>query len=366
LKQISVILFILISITSISQSHQADSLIFKGVEAHEKMQYIIALTYFDSALNMNGKNNLALIEKAITLDALGELDESKDLCEKAIEIEPNIEEEYITYGNVLDKIGKTRQSIEVYDQGLEIFPSSVGLLYNKGIALIRKKKLIEAETYFQKVLMVDINHYNSYRAIAAINYDKNMALSLLCYMKLNIEYPNSEFAEENYSRVQEIHHRWVVQENNETTIYIPKKIIKSSYKRITYGITYENNFEFILLAIAEGGALEYNPSYDLLNIAELTEIRLRLICSFLTKDRDNEYGFYWELLGNYFISLAKSDNTEAASYLFCLWSIDTEVNEWVMNNKEKIQRFNDWISISNSDFSTFMKDKNGGSIPPRD
>lgn len=346
-----------------SQSPKFDELIHKGQIAHDKMDYELALTYYDSVLQIDSNYNIAIIEKAFTLNELYRYEESIDYCEKALSVEPNIEMEYITYGNTLDLIEKHKEAISIYNLGLERFPNNIGLLYNKGVALMSLKEYDKAESFFQSVLILDPLHYNSYRSIAMINNQKNMGVSLLCYIKMNIEYPNSEFAEENYLNALEICYRWTKIKKHNVKPEISKKFIKDWYDGYTN--TYENNFKSIIGTILLY-ITEYQNNFEPLHSIEDTYKILEIIHNTIKDDRNSQFGFYWELMGNYFNSLGDHEIIETASYVSCLWANEKRVTDWTANNYENIDKLNTWIILTNGNYHNYMINREMGSTPPKD
>lgn len=55
-----------------------------GIELHDKGEYKKALKKYDEALKLDKDNGLAMAEKALTLNAMGELEKSAALCQEII------------------------------------------------------------------------------------------------------------------------------------------------------------------------------------------------------------------------------------------------------------------------------------------
>src|SRR5690348_1014476 len=141
------LIFCFLCLNSFAQNKEpANALVKEGVAYHDKGDYDGAIDKYDKALVMDKDNLFALEEKAYTLMAQKKYEEAIELCKKAIEVHPGEEylsTAYITYGNALDGLKKTDQSIAVYDEGIKAFPDEYQLHYNKGITLSSVKKYDE-------------------------------------------------------------------------------------------------------------------------------------------------------------------------------------------------------------------------------
>lgn len=81
--------------------------------------------------------------------------ESLPFFAKAIELDPLLQEPYLTAGWALSNMGRDADAIRVYDQGLTAIGDDPGLWYNKGCALITMGKTVESIAAFDHVLSLD-------------------------------------------------------------------------------------------------------------------------------------------------------------------------------------------------------------------
>ena len=128
-----------------------------GNNLFDKGNYTDAITYYDSALQINSTDINALYNKALALDNLDRLDEAITYYDKVLAINPNDTDTLNNKGLVLNKLGKHVEAITYYDKVLAFNPTDADALYNKGISLDSLGKHDQAITYYKEVLAINPN-----------------------------------------------------------------------------------------------------------------------------------------------------------------------------------------------------------------
>jgi tetratricopeptide (TPR) repeat protein len=75
--------------------------------------------------------------------------------QRAIELDPTLDEPYLTAGLCLSNLGKHEDAIRLYDLGLSIQIDSQSLWYNKGWAFAEMGKVVEAIAAYDYVLSLN-------------------------------------------------------------------------------------------------------------------------------------------------------------------------------------------------------------------
>ena len=81
--------------------------------------------------------------------------------------EPGLKSVYVSYGNALDGIGKTDKSVDIYNEGIRIFPEYY-LYFNQGISQQELNKTEEALMSFQKSATLNPTHAGSHNALGHV------------------------------------------------------------------------------------------------------------------------------------------------------------------------------------------------------
>ncbi len=314
---------------------QAEAAVARGIPYHDKGDYEGAIKRYDSALKMDNDNLLALAEKAYSLLSSDKYDESIECCKKAIKKHPNeegLKMLYVTYGTDYDYEKKTDKSIEVYEEGLKLFPDFYLLQFNKGISLFSVKRYDESEVCYQRALMLNPNHAGSNNAIGRLNYieDRRVpAIFGLC--RLLVLEPQSERAKNDLDYLQKTMNTGV-EKNAKGDINIYVKPSDSTKK--------ENNFSTIEMMLSMTAAL----SLDTLKLSPTANFAYRFgtFCSTLKESKDKNYGFYWDYYAPYFIEMKDKNFVETFSHIIFASTDDKENDDWLKNNKQAITDFYDW------------------------
>ena len=168
------------------QKVAADNLVKEGVGLQDAGQVDSAMATYRQALVLDKNNLLALAEMAYSLLSKENYDESIDFSKRAIKThprDPGLKTVYVSYGNALDGLGKTDKSIDIYNEGIKIFPDYFYLYYNKGISQHALHKTDEALLSFQKSAILNPAHASSHNAIGHLLFNNNNIPALLAFCR---------------------------------------------------------------------------------------------------------------------------------------------------------------------------------------
>ncbi len=112
---------------------------------------------------------------------------------------------YVSYGTAYDGLKKPEKSIDVYDEGLRLFPDYFYLYFNKGITYWEIDKLNEALFCFQKSATLNPNHPGSQNGIGKICMTQNKKIpAIMAYCRLLVLEPESERSAIALENIQKI------------------------------------------------------------------------------------------------------------------------------------------------------------------
>lgn len=317
----------------------------KGVTLHDKGDYSGAISYYEKALEIDSINITALAEKAFSLLSLKDYSNSIETCKKAINNNPQakgLKFVYTTYGNALDASQKPNDAIEIYDQGIELFPDYYQLHFNKGITLSGLQKYDQALLSFQKSVSLNPRHASSHNAIGRLlTINKSNIPALMAFGRFLIIEPQGGRAKSNLPYVQKIMSANVEQTGkNDVTININPNMLSNTSSEEKA----ENDFGTVDLILSMSAASDYDKKNRKKTEVELFMKKFEVVCSSLDEIQKDNYGFYWEYYAPYYVEMYKNDLIETFSYLVYASSENKNAQDWLQNNSTKIDIFYNWSS----------------------
>ena len=162
---LSTLIFLIVLFSGTAQhAEKIEQLIQEGIALHDKGEYGEAIRKYNAALDLDKNDFAAAYEKSFSLTALGKLKEanaiSKELLQKFGD-HPNIKIVYIQYGSTLDDLGKSKDALEVYNEGIKKFPNEYLLHFNKGLTLQKMENYSEALLSYENSLKLKPLHASS-------------------------------------------------------------------------------------------------------------------------------------------------------------------------------------------------------------
>ncbi|MBN9294371.1 MAG: tetratricopeptide repeat protein [Flavobacteriia bacterium] len=327
------------------QRVEAEKYVAEGIAHHDKGDYEGAITRYDKALELDKDNFLALSEKAMTLTALGRFNEAIICCKKVIEKYPDDKElsaVYVTYGNAADGLKKPEKALEIYNEGIKIFPDKYQLHFNKGITLVGLQEYDEALLCFEKAIRLNPSHPGSHNAIGHIlNYKKKRIASILVYGRFLMAEPESSRAKINLDILTGLVKGNVTQKNNSKsiTIRLNPGLLGDTTED---GKNRENNFSVTELLLDMTSALDFDKKYKKETEIERFIRKFELICSSLAETKDKNSGFYWEYYAPYFIEMKEKNFISAFAHVAFISSGDKAITKWIKEHRQELYDFIQW------------------------
>lgn len=337
-------LFIFACIITLAQNpEEASRLVAEGVALHDKGDYAGAIEKYDAALKKDEDNINALYEKSYSLYALGKQKDCISICKTIIKKYPDnalLKAVYIEYGNALDDLRKTKDALEVYDEGLSKFPGEYLLHYNKGLTLQNLGKSEEALASYQQSLSLKPLHSSSNLSNGALLEKTNKIPALLAYCTfLSIE-PNSKRSKEVLELVKNIMGANVKKDGNNISIMLSPDMLDTKKNKKD-----EDNFRTQELIFTFSTALDNSKEADSIahTPAEKFDMKLQLLINSLKEGAKDGKGFYWKHYVPFFIALKENSKTAIFSRLVYLSSGDEENSKWLEEHEQEVSDFYDWL-----------------------
>jgi len=114
-----------------------------------------ALLLVNQNLKKHPKNLNALLDKADLLYELERYGEAFQVYDKALKIDPNLDETWFNIGCVLEDLERYEEAGKAYDRALKIDPEDIGSTINKAHSLSHTNQNMEALPLIKKALKMN-------------------------------------------------------------------------------------------------------------------------------------------------------------------------------------------------------------------
>lgn len=313
------------------------SLIREGVSLHDRGDFDGAIRKYEEVLAENPSDALALYE-------MGYAYSSKKDYKKALEIayrgaqykSEQLRSFYLLIGNNLDMLGDTAESIEVYRQGLKLFPGEPLLHFNLAIAYKNAGKLDEARRSAKAALVANPQHPSSHIVLASLfykgGYKTPALLAAARFLTLESDTARAGVA---LGMLRELLTGGARQGKDSNTIQV---FVEMNPKKD------EGDFSAMeaVLALTAGFALSEKEQKK--TEAERVVSQLDRFVSILAEQSEGkkEDSFTHRFYVPYFVELKQKGHTEAFAYNALRGSNLPGVREWLEANSGRVMQFLIW------------------------
>ncbi|HUC81698.1 MAG TPA: tetratricopeptide repeat protein [Flavisolibacter sp.] len=320
---------------------KVQDLVKDGIDLHDRGYYEEALLKYDSALLIEKNHFLATYEKTFTLMHLKRYKAAIDLCQQMLKEnkdQKSLGEVYVVYGNALDMLGKNKESIEVYDEGIKGFPNVSMLYFNKAVTLVGLNEYEKASIALKQAVVKNPFHPSSHLQIANLHQSGNRVLTLMADLTFLALEPNSDRSRKSLKRVKELLTAQAKKtgENSYSVDMDISQLLGNTKKK-------EDNFGSTEMIISLSSAVNVEEKNRNETIVERLHRNLKLVISTLKEGRKDGKGFGWEYYVPFFVAAEKEDQIETLSHLVLATDDDPANNKWLSDNKAKVESFYKWM-----------------------
>jgi tetratricopeptide (TPR) repeat protein len=337
MKYQTLILFVLLSYSTISAQSTPDQLVKEGVILHDEEKYDEAIEKFEAAVKIDPKNYTAYYELSNTYFAKQDLKKTKYYAEKASKAEGETGAlAYTMLGTVLDLDGKPKEAIKNYKKALKLQSGNYNIYLNMAVTYANMKEPVEAETAIIEAIKLKPEHPSSHYILGVLNVQqgrKTKAL-LALYHFLMLE-PKTNRSKLALKMVNEIVFNSAQQNENGNNI--------------TLTMT-DDNEEFVALdlVISMTNMVDKQVKDNLKLDKPITEatslIKLNhTIFEYFSKSTEKKQDIWWDYYGKFYDMMEQKGHTETFTYYILQNKKDKEVDKWLEENKGKINDFKNWI-----------------------
>lgn len=336
MRNFCIIALVLLSNCLLAQP-PVDSLVQLGIQFHDNGQYDKAIELYQKALEIDPASPLTNYEIALTY--MHTKDYANSIKHSDIVIEQkgqNLLQAYVTKGSCLDYLGKTDESIRLFEEGIRKFGDHHLLYYNLGFNYYRLKNYEKAQEIFTKAVKANPAHASSHLLLGFTMEDLDQKVqSLLCLHYFLLLEPNSERAKTAFNSLRKQFRGNVkVNKDNPTNINI-NILLNSDQKDSEFGAA-----ELMISMLEASKSLEENEGKTDDELFTENSASFFKMLGELNKKKNK--GLWWDFYIPFFDKLAQSGNMDAYCHYISQSSNDTAM-EWLQNNRSKTEQLEAWL-----------------------
>lgn len=341
MKKISILCLIIISlsISLYAQPEKAQKLMEMGIRSHDIGEYEKAIELYREALELAPDSPLLYYEIASSYMLLGE--HKKALENAEIAEEKDTENEYtmpiiILKGSALDNLGKTQESIKLFEDGIEKYGGGHLLYYNLALTCFKIKNYTKAEEALINAIYKEPSHASSHLLLGFVMSDihrKTKTVLALNYFLL-LE-PDTERSKTAFHVLNDQFNKTIKKKGSgdSTTItlyrndsedeFMPVETMSAFFALATFE---EDSTKSMEEKFISGQKTVFQPLDNLMN----------------EESDESREGFWWEFYPQLFVDIHDSPHFETYCYVIMQNSSET-ARKWLADNNDKLVEFIDWM-----------------------
>jgi len=337
MKIISLILSLFVTIVCFGQD-KIDNLVQIGVQYHDKGEYEKAIEVYVEALKIDPQSMLVHGELAMTYLYSGENEKAIEHCDIILAQHKDDLHAYITKGSALSNLGKTAQSIQLFEETITKFGGDYLLYYNLGVTYSKIQDFDNAETAFIHAITDNTNHASSHYSLAMIKAQQNQraesVLSLYYFLLLEHSSWRAELA---YNLLREQLAGNVQFDDDTMNIHVNLDS-QRAYSELSTAAE-------IILATIEASNLYEETKYKTPEELFVTNSTSFFVALGEYGERYEQSGFWWDCYVSFFYHLAKSAYMDVFCHYISVSSNEKAI-EWLEANDKKLSAFKQWVTTN--------------------
>lgn len=334
LKLNLLVLFALLNFLGFSQS-EIENLVREGIQYHDNGNYEKAIETYTKALKIEPNSSMVNYEISYSYFANGDYKKAIKHADKVIKNnQKNVLEAYITKGNSLDMLGKTKKSIALFEDAIKNMERNHLLYYNLGLNYFKISDLKNAEVNVIKAIETKPNHSSSHLMLAYIHDAReNPVQTLLASHFFLLLEPSTSRSIQAYKLIQKNFGGNVSQDKED-----PNSI------NINISSDMDSDFGAAELMIS---MLEASKNLEENEGKTEDELFIENTKSFFSVmgelNKEDKKDIWWTFYTPFFYEMAQSKHMET----YCKYitqASNEKSQEWLSENEEKLKEWDEWMS----------------------
>ena len=307
----------------------------EGKKLYDAGKYSDAASIYKKALSKNKENDVLNNEMSLVQLALKNYSEAIVFSDKVIAANSKLSNiAYATKGSAQGLKGDYDQAVLTLKDGINKFPDDFFLYYNLAFTQLGGSQFSQAEASAKKAIAIKPDFAGSHLVLGQSMFyqNKRVPSMLALYYFLLLE-PNTPRAASALSMMDQAVNLGITKEGDKINVQIPNK------EKDEFGTA------DVIISLSQANKYdEKNKSKTEQQI--FCESTNMLFTTLAENNSDSKSGIWWTFYVPFFADMQKNDNLDAFCYQAMLTKNNNAVNNWVRDNKSKIDKLKSWYEIN--------------------
>ncbi|GAB3588955.1 tetratricopeptide repeat protein [Hymenobacter daeguensis] len=314
----------------------------EGIRLYDAGRYDEAVAKYQQVLAATPGEPFALSELALTYNAMGRNKEAVDICEKLLKADPDSDESvYVTYGNSLDALKKTKDAYHAYETGLKHHPNSASLYFNLGVAQATSGQTPASVGSFQQSVALSPDYASAHMSLGVMQLASHARVpAVLALARFLVLEPRGPRAAQRLPLLDKAMMQGVSKTGDKAVqINLSEDVFKGRNGKKSG----PDNFGPAELLLSISGAQALSPENKQATEMERFSKQFGSLCKTLGELSGKQEGFAWNYYVPYFAELEKKGFVPAFTYLAHASQTDVpEVQQWLAAHPNEVAVFQEW------------------------
>jgi tetratricopeptide (TPR) repeat protein len=236
-------------------------------------------------------------------------------------------------------LGKTKDALEIYNDGIKKFPDEYLLHFNKGLTLQKMENYSDALLSYENSLKLKPLHASSNLYTGMIIQKQNRIPALLAYATFLAIEPNTKRSKDGFDRISQVIAGNTKKEGNNVSIFLDPSTLGGKNK------DKENDFSSVDLMFTLLSVSDNKNAFDSIAPipADKLSVKIQLLINALSASKKDGKGFYWEHYVPFFIAMKEKNHVSTLAHLIYKPAMEEDNDRWLEKNDKAIDDFYDWL-----------------------
>jgi Flp pilus assembly protein TadD len=316
-------------------------LVKEGIRLYDAGKYDEAVAKYQQVLATSPTDAFALSELALTYNTMGRSKEAVAICEKLLKADPDADESvYVTYGNSLDALKKTKDAYRAYETGLKHHPGSASLYFNLGVAQATSGQGPASVGSFQQAVAQSPDYASAHMSLGVMQLSNSARVpAVLSLGRFLVLEPRGPRATQRLPLLDKAMTQGVSRTGeNAVTVSMTVEDVRDAGrnrdKPDNFGLTE------MMLNLVSARTVGKDSGTAVSRFAE----QFSWLCKSLAeRSTDKPTGFTWNYYVPYFVEMERKGFVPAFAYLTHASQTDApEVQQWLSAHPNEVAVFQEW------------------------